>query len=89
MEFDGISPTSVARHVELVQHMKTQGLLDRVLVSHDAGWYRVGEPGGGKFRPFDTLFTSFIPALRAAGVTSAEVIQLLVDNPRQALTAGR
>ena len=47
VEFDGISPTSVARHVELVQHMKTQGLLDRVLVSHDAGWYRVGEPGGG------------------------------------------
>ena len=86
VEFDGISESSVARHVELVTQMKAQGLLGRVLVSHDAGWYRVGEPGGGQFRPFDTLFTRFIPALREAGVTSAEVIQLLVDNPRQALT---
>jgi phosphotriesterase-related protein len=89
VELDGISEASIARHVDLVVQMKTQGLLGRVLVSHDAGWYRVGEPGGGQFRPFDTVFTKFIPALTAAGVTSAEVNQLLVDNPRQALTAGR
>jgi len=89
VEFDGISETSIARHVELVVQMKAQGLLGRVLVSHDAGWYRVGEPGGGQFRPFDTLFTKVIPALRAAGMTSTEVVQLLVDNPRQALTPGR
>jgi phosphotriesterase-related protein len=87
VEFDGISEASIARHVELVVLMKTQGLLGRVLVSHDAGWYRVGEPDGGQFRPFDTLFTKFIPALTAAGVTSSEVNQLLVENPRQALTA--
>ena len=89
VEFDGISETSIARHVELVVQMKAQGLLGRVLVSHDAGWYHVGEQGGGQFRPFDTLFTRFIPALRAAGMTSTEVVQLLVDNPRQALTPGR
>ena len=89
VEFDGISETSIARHVELVVQMKAQGLLGRVLVSHDAGWYHVGEPGGGQFRPFDTLFTKVIPALRAAGMTSTEVVQLLVDNPRQALTPGR
>ena len=87
LEFDGISETSVARHVELVAQMKAQGLLGRVLVSHDAGWYGVGEPGGGQFRPFDTLFTKFIPALTAAGVTSGETNSLLVENPRQALTA--
>jgi phosphotriesterase-related protein len=89
VELDGISETSIARHVELVVQMKAQGLLGRVLVSHDAGWYHVGEQGGGQFRPFDTLFTKFIPALRAAGMTSTEVVQLLVDNPRQALTPGR
>jgi phosphotriesterase-related protein len=89
VEFDGISETSIARHVELVVQMKTQGLLGHVLVSHDAGWYRVGEPGGGEFRPFDALFTKFIPALTVAGLTSSEVNQLLVENPRQALTARR
>jgi phosphotriesterase-related protein len=85
VEFDGISPESVARHVELVRRMKEAGLLGHVLVSHDAGWYRVGEPGGGQFRPYDTLFTAFLPALRSAGFDAAEVRQLLVTNPRRAL----
>ena len=58
VEFDGIGPTSVARHVELVRRMKSAGAArTSVLVSHDAGWYHVGEPGGGQFRPYDTLFT--------------------------------
>ncbi len=85
VEFDGISESSVERHVELVSQMKAQGLLGRVLVSQDAGWYRVGEPGGGEFRPFDTLFTKFMPALTASGLTKTEVRQLLVENPRRAL----
>lgn len=85
VEFDGISESSAERHVELVSQMKAQGLLGRVLVSQDAGWYRVGEPGGGEFRPFDTLFTKFMPALAAAGLTKTEVRQLLVENPRRAL----
>ena len=85
VEFDGISDASVGRHVELVRDMKSAGLLGRVLVSHDAGWYRVGEPDGGRFRSFDTLFTRFIPALIDAGLTKEDVRQVLVVNPREAL----
>jgi phosphotriesterase-related protein len=85
VEFDGVSETSAARHVELVRHMQSAALLDRVLVSQDAGWYRVGEPGGGQFRGFDSLFTAFVPALLAAGFTNDDVRALLVDNPRRAL----
>lgn len=85
VEFDGISETSVDRHAELVRHMKAQGLLGRVLVSQDAGWYHVGEPGGGQFRPFDTLFTRFVPALADVGLTKEDVRQLLVENPRRVL----
>ncbi len=85
VEFDGVSETSIARHVELVRHLQTAKLLDRVLVSQDAGWYRVGEPGGGQFRGFETLFTAFVPALLAAGLTDGDVRTLLVDNPRRAL----
>jgi phosphotriesterase-related protein len=88
VEFDGISEGSVARHVELVRHMKAQALLGRVLLSHDAGWYHVGEPDGGQFRPFDTLFTRFVPALVDAALTKDDIRQLLVDNPRAALTGG-
>jgi phosphotriesterase-related protein len=81
-----VAPKSVDRHVALVLAMREAGRLDRVLVSHDAGWYHVGEPDGGDFRGFDTLFTAFVPALKAAGLTEADVRQLLVDNPRRALT---
>ena len=84
VEFDGIAPKTVERHVGLVQAMKGRGHLGRVLVSHDAGWYQPGEPGGGKIRPYDTLFTQFVPALKAAGFTDAEVKRLTVDNPREA-----
>lgn len=85
VEFDGVAPASVARHVELVRHMKDEGLFGQVLVSHDAGWYRVGEPRGGAFRPYDTVFTTFVPALEAAGLSAAETRRLLVDHPRRAL----
>ena len=85
VEFDGISEQSVARHVALVRAMQAQGLLGHVLVSHDAGWYRVGEPDGGAFRDFTTLFRAFLLGLEAAGFTKADVDQLLVANPRRAL----
>ena len=66
--------------------MKAEGLLDHVLVSHDAGWYHVGEAGGGQFRPYTTLFTDFVPGMKSAGFSDAEVRRLLVENPRRALT---
>jgi predicted metal-dependent phosphotriesterase family hydrolase len=68
--------------------MKDRGLLEHVLVSHDAGWYRVGEPAGGQFRPYDSLFTSFVPALKSAGFQDNDVRRLLVTNPRLALSGG-
>jgi phosphotriesterase-related protein len=86
VEFDGIAPASVQRHVELVRGMKEQGLLAHALISHDAGWYRVGEAGGGQFRPYDTLFTTFVPALKAAGFSDEDNRQLMVVNPGRALT---
>ena len=87
IEFDGVSPSSAAQHVELVVRMRKNGLLDRVLVSHDAGWYRVGEPGGGQFRPYSSLFESFVPALKLAGLADDDIRTVLVRNPRLALTS--
>ncbi len=84
VEFDGIGPDSVDQHVQLVKSMADAGHLGRVLVSHDAGWYHVGEPGGGAFRPFDTVFRAFVPAIREA-LGEAAVTQLLVTNPARAL----
>lgn len=84
VEFDHVSSKDLQQHITMIQAMKTRGFLGRVLVSHDAGWYEVDQPNGGTFRPFDTVFTELIPALRAANFTEAEVRQLMVDNPREA-----
>jgi predicted metal-dependent phosphotriesterase family hydrolase len=72
VEFDHVSSKSLPRHVALVQAMRRAGVLQRVLVSHDAGWYEAGKPNGGTFRPFDPLFKEFIPALKEAGFTADE-----------------
>jgi phosphotriesterase-related protein len=85
VEFDGIAPASVVQHVELVMHMKRIGLLHRVLISQDAGWYHVGEPGGGEFRGYDFILTDFLPALRKAGLGEKDVHALLATNPAEAL----
>jgi phosphotriesterase-related protein len=84
ISFDGISPTSLEKHVALVKRMKDEGLLQRVLVSQDAGWYHVGEPNGGAFRTYETAFTEFIPAIRTAGFTEGDVHTLFIDNPAKA-----
>lgn len=86
VEFDSVGPSSVARHVELVLNMKRADLLDRVLISHDAGWYSVGEPRGGKVRGYDTLFTQFLPALKNAGFSEEVIRQLTVCNPARAFS---
>ena len=85
IEFDGISSKTVSQHVDLVMQMRRAGLLGRVLISQDAGWYHVGEPGGGDFRGYDTLFTEFVPALRKAGASQEDTRTLLIRNPREAL----
>jgi phosphotriesterase-related protein len=84
ISLDGVSPESMALHAERVARLRDAGLLHRVLVSQDAGWYSVGEPGGGKFRPYDTVFTEFIPALRARGFRQEEIARIFVENPATA-----
>ena len=84
IEFDGIDPNSLELHVGLVTRLRDAGLLDHVLISQDAGWYNVGQVGGGTSRSYEVMFTDFLPALRARGFTAAEIDTLLVRNPAKA-----
>jgi len=79
VEFDGIGPRSLDWHLECVRWMAARGLLGQTLVSQDAGWYHVGEPGGGHYRGYAYLYTDFLPRL-----TPAWTRQLLVVNPVRA-----
>ena len=86
IEIDNVGERTVEACVDHVTALKDQGCLARTLVSHDAGWYRPGEPRGGAFRGFDTIFKHVLPALQRSGWTEADIRQLLVDNPASAFT---
>jgi phosphotriesterase-related protein len=84
VEFDGISTNSVQLHLDLVKSLAGAGFLDHTLISMDAGWYYIGEPGGGNYRGYESLFTEFLPALRK-DFSEAQVERLIVANPQEAL----
>ncbi|MDA0347681.1 MAG: phosphotriesterase [Verrucomicrobia bacterium] len=67
-----------------LSRLKEAGLLHRVLISHDAGWYRPGEPDGGSFRPYTAISEKLIPKLQSMGFNQADLDQLLVENPSRA-----
>lgn len=85
VEFEGVNESSLAARVAQVKTLIDRGFCERVLVSLDAGWYRVGEPGGGKFSSYGFFYARFLPALQEAGVTEAQIRLLTIENPRRAL----
>lgn len=87
IELDGVAPDTIDHHAELIVELTTRGLLDRILLSHDAGCYQVGEPGGApeSFRGYDTISTRLLPELINRGMNDHEIRKLLVDNPRRLL----
>ncbi|MDX9754931.1 MAG: phosphotriesterase [bacterium] len=84
VSLDGLSPSSIERHLQPLLVLKKENLLHRVMLSHDAGWYHIGEPEGGTFRAFDTLFTTFIPELKKNGFTEEEIQMMTATNPQAA-----
>ena len=89
VELDKLAPETLDAHVEGVLDLAGRGLLDRVLVSQDAGWYHVGEAKGGEYRPYTFLFDAFVPALRSRGLGEADIRTLLVENPARAFAVRR
>ena len=84
VEFDSVNPESIEQYVGFLTFMKQQNLLHRTLLSHDAGWYHVGESGGGNYRGYLALFDSLLPRLRQEGFTQNELDLVLIKNPAQA-----
>ncbi|NQU51775.1 MAG: phosphotriesterase [Bacteroidetes bacterium] len=82
--FDNFNPKRLERYVEFALLMKKEGLLNKVLFSHDAGWYKPGEPNGGTFRGFTEIDELLIPALLKNGLSQPDINQLFVQNPSEA-----
>jgi predicted metal-dependent phosphotriesterase family hydrolase len=91
IEFDflGMPFTAVERHgegriVELLQELLSRGHADRILLSqdvcNDAQLSRYGGHG------YTYLAERFLPRLRKAGVSDAEIDTMTIANPRRLLT---
>jgi phosphotriesterase-related protein len=91
VEFDflGMSFTALERHgegriVDILRELLSRGHAERILLSqdvcHDSQLRRYGGNG------YTYLAETFLPRLRAAGVSDAEIRTITVDNPRRLLT---
>ena len=86
ISYDGIGSedTDDGFYVERIQRMLDAGLGDRLMLSHDRGWYDPAQPGGGTPRPFTYISERFLPKLQAAGVDEETIHQLTHINPFRA-----
>ena len=82
ISLDGLG-WDVERHLEKLIYAKEHGILDRILLSHDAGWYDP-QKEQQKIAPYTNIFTKLLPELRAHGFTDKEIKLLLSVNPAKA-----
>ncbi len=83
ISLDGIG-WGLEEYVNRLIFAKENGILNNVLISHDAGWYDPAKPDGGNFQPFTNIFEKLMPALNAKGFTQQDWDLLLKENPKTA-----
>jgi phosphotriesterase-related protein len=82
ISLDGIG-WELEKHVEKILFAKQNGILDRILISHDAGWY---DPKKEKqiIKPYTNIFRMLYPELKSKGFTDEEFKMLVSVNPSKA-----
>ena len=81
---DGIGEDSCEKHADLTVDLLNLGFEDQLLLSQDAGWYRVGEEPGGLKKPFTFLFDRFLPCLSDRGIPDETIAKMTAANPARA-----
>jgi len=85
VEYDGIGARpDMDGQVDFVLALIKAGYKDHLLLSHDAGWYEPGQPGGspaGGVRGFTTLTKEFLPRLRMRGIQEETIREITIHNP--------
>jgi len=88
ISLDNVSaePERIKWYIKTLCELKEKKLLSHVLISHDAGWYDVGEEIGGDFRGYTAVFTKLVPELKKNNFSKKDIDLLLRDNPKRAYT---
>ena len=83
LEYDAIGSNDFSDDffIERIQRVLEAGFGQKLLLSHDRGWYDPAQPGGGIPKPYTYLCQHFLPKLRASGVDEATIQQLTHTNP--------
>jgi phosphotriesterase-related protein len=80
IEYDHVGRGADVDVVALIRKALDAGLGNRLLLSHDRGWYDPGTPNR-KPDPYTYLSEVVLPMISAAGVDEATLIGLTHDNP--------
>ncbi|MBB3138796.1 phosphotriesterase-related protein [Rhizobium pisi] len=84
IEYDHVGRAGDDEVAELVIKALEVGCGDRLLLSHDRGWFDPALPMGGTPKPYTHLSTVLLPELKRRGVDDATLIGLTHDNPFEA-----
>ena len=88
ISLDGIGWGDFDKYADSIEYLKKSGLLHRLLISHDAGWFKPDEPDA-PFTGYTNIFTQLSPLLQKRGISETDIHQLLVTNPMHAFTLNK
>jgi len=84
ISLDGLG-WELEKHVEKLLFAKRNGILNRILISHDSGWYDP-QKEDQSIKPYTNIFKKLYPALKSHGFTDDEFNALISVNPSKAFS---
>ena len=84
ISLDGLGK-DMEKYVEKILFARDNGILNKILISHDAGWYDP-QKENQKIKPYTILFKQLYPELKSRGFTDKEFSQLVSVNPSKAFS---
>ncbi len=84
ISLDGLGK-DMEKDVEKILFAKNNSILNRILISHDAGWYDP-QKENQKITPYTTIFKQLYPELKSHGFTDEEFNLLISVNPSKAFS---
>lgn len=83
IEYDNIGSEQPGDNqlIDWIQRLLAAGHGQKLLLSHDRGWYDPSKISGGTPNPYTYLVEHFLPTLRSAGFDEATLGQLTQVNP--------
>ncbi|MEH6514662.1 MAG: phosphotriesterase, partial [Maribacter arcticus] len=84
ISLDGLG-WELEKHIEKILFAKRNGILDRILISHDSGWYDP-QKENQTIKPYTNIFRKLYPELKSHGFTDDEFKLLISVNPSKAFS---